>query len=84
MHNNLASYIAEITEAEENISVERGVATNRPDFNCIVQREGLPFESDAPDRTLSETRRMISFHNDGEENIESKFKCNPFYPCHLS
>lgn len=60
LHFFLASYVENLLEADDWLSVKQGNKTNRPCHRCSVESEQMPFHSDAPKWTLSDFKKKLT------------------------
>ena len=58
-HLLLSSYIADIPEAEDLLSVKQNTSTESPCHRCIVRKENLLFCTNELERTAEKTRQLL-------------------------
>lgn len=73
----LVSYIADIPEAEDMLSVKRGVGTYAPCHNCLDGKDQLLFSTHGEPRTVERTLAMMKDLGTGDERTVEQFKQLP-------
>ena len=74
-HFLLSSYIGDLPECEDMLSVKRNGNTISPCHRCIITKSQLPFNTNEPERSLSDSMELIGrLKNDEEGELFDELK----------
>lgn len=74
LHLVLASYICDIPEAEDSLSVKRGNQTESPCFRCLVRKGNLADGLCGETRTLAHTKQLLTGLERGIDSVMEDLK----------
>ena len=73
-HLMLSSYVADIPEAEDMLSIKRNTNTSSPCHRCLVGKESMSCVTDVAERSVGNNLKMFHSLKSGDEEVTNNFK----------